>query len=67
VVVVAINKSKALITVPIAVTGGTAPASFVPWVTSATDNLKSGSAVAVSDGSFTAELAPSTVTTFVGK
>lgn len=66
-VVVAINKAKASVTVPIAVGGGTVPASLVPWVTSATDNLKSGTAVVVSDGKFTVELAPMTVTTFVGK
>jgi O-glycosyl hydrolase len=66
-VVVAINKSKSSITVPIAFAGGTAPASFVPWVTSATDNLKSGASVAVSEGQLTAELGGMTVTTFVGR
>jgi glucuronoarabinoxylan endo-1,4-beta-xylanase len=67
VVVVAINKGSATVNVPIALSGGTAPASLTPWVTSATDNLKSGTAVAVSGGSFSATLASQTVTTFVGR
>jgi len=67
VVVVAINKGTASATVPISISGGTAPASLTPWVTSATDNLVSKTAVAVSGGSFTATLASKTVTTFVGK
>jgi glucuronoarabinoxylan endo-1,4-beta-xylanase len=66
-VVVAINKSKSPITVPIAFAGGPAPASLVPWVTSSTDNLKSGATVALSEGKFAAELGAMTVTTFVGK
>ena len=40
---------------------------MTPWVTSSTDNLISKTAVAVSGGSFTAALAATTVTTFVGK
>ena len=67
VVVVAINKGSASATVPISIAGGTAPASLTPWVTSATDNLASKTAVPVSGGSFTAALASKTVTTFVGK
>ena len=67
VVVVAINKGSATVNVPISVSGGTAPASLTPWVTSASDNLQSGTAVTVSGGSFTATLASMTVTTFVGK
>ena len=68
VVVVAINKATAAATVPIAITGGTAPASCMPYVTSSTDNLKAGTAaVPVSGGSFTATLGASTVTTFVCK
>ncbi|MBN1575552.1 MAG: hypothetical protein JW913_03315 [Chitinispirillaceae bacterium] len=66
-VVVAINKGSASATVPIVIAGGTAPASLTPWVTSANDDLKSKTAVAVSGGTFTAELAGKTVTTFVGK
>jgi glucuronoarabinoxylan endo-1,4-beta-xylanase len=67
VVVVAINKGTAAATVPITIAGGTAPASLTPWVTSATDNLASKAAVTVTGGSFTATLAATTVTTFVGK
>jgi glucuronoarabinoxylan endo-1,4-beta-xylanase len=67
VVVVAINKGTSSITLPISISGGTSPASLTPWVTSATDNLASKTAVTVSGGSFTATLAGATVTTFVGK
>jgi O-glycosyl hydrolase len=67
VVVVAINKGSASATVPISISGGTAPASFTPWVTSANENLVSKTAVSVSGGTFTATLASKSVTTFVGK
>jgi len=67
VVVVAINKGTAAVSVPISIAGGTAPASLTPWVTSMMDNLASKTAVTVSGGSFTAALAATTVTTFVGK
>jgi len=67
VVVVAVNKGAAAATVPITISGGTAPAMMTPNVTSATDNLKAGTAVAVSGGSFMASLPSKTVTTFVGK
>jgi glucuronoarabinoxylan endo-1,4-beta-xylanase len=66
-VVVAIDSTSTAATVPVTIAGGTAPASLVPWVTSATDNLKSGAAVTVSGNTFTATLAGKTVTTFVGK
>jgi len=67
VVIVAINQGGATATVPISFSGGTAPASLEPNLTSASDNLKAGIAVTVSGGSFTATLASMTVTTFVGK
>ena len=67
VVIVAINKGGASVTVPISIAGGTAPASLTPWVTSATENLVSKTAVPVTGGSFPAALASKTVTTFVGK
>jgi len=67
VVVVAINKGTAAATVPIAIAGGTAPASMTPNVTSATENLKAGTAVPVTGGSFMASLPSKTITTFVGK
>jgi glucuronoarabinoxylan endo-1,4-beta-xylanase len=67
VVVVAINKdSTSTATVPITIAGGTASGSMTPWVTSASDNLASKTAVPVSGGVFTATLASRTVTTFVG-
>ena len=64
-VIVAINKSTSAVTMPIAITGGTAPTSCTPNVTSSSDNLKAGTAVTVTGGSFTASLGASTVTTFV--
>jgi glucuronoarabinoxylan endo-1,4-beta-xylanase len=67
VVVVAINRGKADATVPIAIGGGDAPASMTPWVTSASDDLASKTALPVTTGSFTAMLPATTVTTFVGK
>jgi glucuronoarabinoxylan endo-1,4-beta-xylanase len=67
VVVVAINKGSAAVTVPISIAGGTAPKTLTPNVTSSSDDLKAGSAVTVTNGSFTASLASMTVTTFVGK
>ena len=67
VVVVAINKGTAAQTLPISIAGGTTPTSMTPWVTSASDNLVSKTAVTVSGGSFTASLGSKTVTTFVGK
>jgi O-glycosyl hydrolase len=67
VVVVAVNKSTSAVTIPISIAGGTAPASMTPNVTSSSDNLKAGTAVSVSGGSFTAMLGATSVTTFVGK
>jgi glucuronoarabinoxylan endo-1,4-beta-xylanase len=67
VVVVAVNKGTTAATLPIAIAGGTAPASMTPTVTSATENLKAGTAVPVTGGSFMASLASKTITTFVGK
>ncbi|HYQ15625.1 MAG TPA: hypothetical protein VEQ58_07705, partial [Polyangiaceae bacterium] len=68
-VLVAINKGSTDATVPIAISGGTVPASCTPYVTasSASDNLKAGTAVPVSGGSFAASLASTSVTTFVCK
>jgi O-glycosyl hydrolase len=68
VVVVAINSSTSTVSVPISITGGTStPASMTPWVTDASNNLASKTAVSVSGGSFTASLGGPSVTTFVGK
>jgi O-glycosyl hydrolase len=63
--IVAINKNTSAVNVPITISGGTAPTSVTPWVTSSADNLASKTAVAVSAGSFTAALGASSVTTFV--
>jgi glucuronoarabinoxylan endo-1,4-beta-xylanase len=67
VVIVAINKTTSSVTVPISFAGGTAPASMVPNVTSATDNLAAKTAVTLSGGTLMATLAGTTVTSFVGK
>jgi glucuronoarabinoxylan endo-1,4-beta-xylanase len=67
VVVVAINKGSAAAEVPITIAGGTAPTSCTPTVTSASDNLKDGTAVSVAAGVLTASLASKTVTTYVCK
>jgi glucuronoarabinoxylan endo-1,4-beta-xylanase len=65
VVVVAINQNSTAQMVPITIAGGTAPSMMTPYATNSTDNLKAGTAVAVSDGSFTAMLGATSVTTFV--
>lgn len=69
IVIVAINKSTASVTVPITISGGTVPASMTPWVTSAStnDNLAAKTAVSASGGILTVTLGSKTVTTFVGK
>jgi glucuronoarabinoxylan endo-1,4-beta-xylanase len=69
VVIVAINKGSAAANLPIAISGGTEKTMLTPWVTSAaaSDNLKSGTAISVTSGSFMAALASKSVTTFVGK
>ena len=65
VVVVAINNGNAAAEVPITIAGGTAPSSMTPWLTSASDNLASQTAVSVTGGVFTASLPAMSVTTFV--
>lgn len=67
VVVVAVNKGASEVTLPISITGGTAPAMLTPTVTSATDNLKDGTPVPVTSGAFMAKLPSMTITTFTGK
>jgi glucuronoarabinoxylan endo-1,4-beta-xylanase len=67
VVLVAVNKGSAAATVPVTIAGGTAPASMTPNVTSATEDLKAGTAVAVTGGILMAALPSKSVTTFVGK
>jgi len=65
--IVAINKNASATNVTINVSGGTAPTSVTPWVTSSADNLASKTAIAVTGGSFTASLGASSVTTFVSQ
>ena len=65
VVIVAINETEAAVEVPIAITGGTAPATMVPHVTSAAGNWVAGTAVAVTAGSLPASLPAMSITTFV--
>ena len=65
VVIVAINETDAAADVPIAISGGTAPAAMVPYVTSATGNWAEGAPVTVTDGSLPAALPAMSVTTFV--
>jgi O-glycosyl hydrolase len=67
VVIVAINETAAPVDVPIAISGGTAPAAMVPYVTSASDNWAEGAPVAVADGSLPASLPAMSVTTFVSQ
>lgn len=67
VVVVAVNRGSTAVTLPIAITGGTAPTLLTPTLTSATDNLREEPAVPVTGGSFMAALPSRSVTTFSGK
>ncbi|HEY3500591.1 MAG TPA: glycoside hydrolase family 30 beta sandwich domain-containing protein [Polyangiaceae bacterium] len=67
VVVVAINGGTAEAVVPLAISGGTAPAAMTPHVTSASEDLKAGTAVTVTGGILMASLPSKTVTTFVGQ
>lgn len=66
-VVVAINKNATEAVVPITISGGTAPASLTPHVTSASQDLAAEPAVSLSGGVLMASLPEKTVTTFVGK
>jgi O-glycosyl hydrolase len=67
VVVVAVNKGSAAATVPITISGGTAPTMCTPNVTSSSANLTAGTPVTVTGGTFSASLAGTTVTSFVCK
>jgi O-glycosyl hydrolase len=66
VVIVAINTTSSAQSVPITITGGTAPTSMQPWITSSVDNLAGATALSLSSGQFTAPLGPKSVTTFYG-
>jgi O-glycosyl hydrolase len=67
VVVVAINQNTSDTPMTLAISGGTAPASCTPNVTSSSDSLAAKTAVAVSGGSLMATLGMQTVTSFVCK
>lgn len=66
-VIVAINETDAAVNVPIAISGGTAPAMMIPYATTANDNWAAGTAVAVTGGSLAAALPAMSVTTFVSQ
>jgi glucuronoarabinoxylan endo-1,4-beta-xylanase len=65
--VVAINTNTGSTTLPLFVSGMAWPAQVTPWVTSASNDLASQTAVPVSAARFSASLAAESVTTFVGK
>ena len=65
VVIVAINETTTEQTVPIIISGGTAPAMLTPYVTSSTDNIAAKAAVAVTGGVLSAVLPAMSVTTYV--
>ncbi|HYQ02621.1 MAG TPA: hypothetical protein VER96_28305 [Polyangiaceae bacterium] len=67
VVVVAINETTMAQSIPITIAGGTAPASMIPYQTTATANWAAQTAVPISGGIFTAALPAMSVTTFVGQ
>jgi glucuronoarabinoxylan endo-1,4-beta-xylanase len=64
VTIVAINSNGSSIRQTFTIRNGTV-SRFIPCVTSSTKNCIQGNAVSVSNGSFTATLEPSSVTTFV--
>ena len=66
VVVVAVNGGTSAVSLPLFLSGK-APCAMTPWVTSASDNLASKTAVAVSGSRLAPMLAAKSVTTFVGK
>jgi glucuronoarabinoxylan endo-1,4-beta-xylanase len=65
VAIVAINKGTAAASPMIGFSGGTAPTMCTPTVTSASQNLITGTAVSVTGGRLNASLASKTVTTYV--
>ena len=65
VVIVAVNKGSAAASPTIGFAGGTAPTSCIPTVTSASDNLRDGTAVTVTAGALMTSLASKTITTYV--
>jgi len=66
VVIVALNGGSAAVALPLFI-AGKAPCALTPWVTSASDNLASKTAVLVGAARLTPMLPAKSVTTFVGK
>jgi O-glycosyl hydrolase len=66
-IIVAINSGMSMVSVPIGISGGTAPASCTPYLTSSSMNLTAQTAVPVTGGSLMASLTGPSVTTFVCK
>lgn len=64
-VIVAINMSGSAQNIKFSMSGGTAPASFTPHITSASKSLSMENSVNVSSGSVTYELPASSITTLV--
>ena len=62
--IVAVNTGTASISQPFAISGGTAPTSLNRWRTSASEDLATLSAIAVSGGSFTTTLPGQSITSF---
>ncbi|HEX2955395.1 MAG TPA: hypothetical protein VHO70_01110 [Chitinispirillaceae bacterium] len=67
VVIVAVNETTSEQTVPVTIAGGTAPASFTPYVTNGTTNWAEGTTVTTSGSVLTVKLEKMSVTTFVSK
>ncbi len=65
VVIVAINKGTSAVNQNFVLQNGTA-SSLSSWITDSSRNLAAGSAINVSNGSFTVQLPAQSVTTFVG-
>jgi glucuronoarabinoxylan endo-1,4-beta-xylanase len=63
-VIVAVNMNGSAESIRFNISGGTAPGSFIPHITSISKNLSSETSVAVSGGSFTYELPASSITSF---
>jgi glucuronoarabinoxylan endo-1,4-beta-xylanase len=66
VIIVAINSGSSAVSLPLYLSGK-APCTMTPWVTSASDNLASKTAVSVSGSRLAPMLAAMSVTTLVGK
>jgi glucuronoarabinoxylan endo-1,4-beta-xylanase len=66
-VLVVLNSGSSSQNISVCVSTNASPSQVTPWVTSASDNLASKTAIPLSGGSFSATIAAQSVTTFVGK